>query len=412
MEFNKIFLTALALMDQLPIKYVFSMYLIKISPHILELIKTHTSNLESLESCMRAAELQEEKIKGDNSKSQNTTTAFAAFTEQRPNVKKGKFVPRGRSSNAPGKFPQRYCKLCDSNEHWTNKCRKIENFIQEKRAAMGKPNYQVSKRASTAKVVSTDFIVDSGCTQHMIPDDSMIFDSRPTEQFVRIADGGAVKSTICGSIRLLSGNKIYELQNVLCVPSLDTPLLSYRGLMAQGFNPILTKESVSIYKDKDAIFIGNENSFEYKIKIDVLLNIQTAFAASSEAVVWHRRLGHPGINSFKRFNDLLKLNLKLSDDENQFNCNSCLEGKQTRQPFPASVNRATRTAYRIHLDVCGPISGNAINNSKYFVVLRDEFSGYLVVRPLAERHSDGILEITRNFIIWIEQQSGKQVVLF
>ncbi|PKI56465.1 hypothetical protein CRG98_023103 [Punica granatum] len=53
-------------------------------------------------------------------------------------------------------------------------------------------------------------------------------------------------------------------------------------------------------------------------------------------------------------------------------CLVCLEGKQTRLPFRKSHWRATERLQLVHTDVCGPMSVESLNGSKYFVTFIDD----------------------------------------
>ncbi|KAL4325828.1 hypothetical protein GQ457_11G029810 [Hibiscus cannabinus] len=56
-------------------------------------------------------------------------------------------------------------------------------------------------------------------------------------------------------------------------------------------------------------------------------------------------------------------------------CESCVVGKQHRDPFSKSSNvRASKPAELIHVDVCGPMQTLSLNNNMYFVVFVDDFS--------------------------------------
>ena len=55
---------------------------------------------------------------------------------------------------------------------------------------------------------------------------------------------------------------------------------------------------------------------------------------------------------------------------------SCLEGKMTKRPFNAKVNRATKYLQRIYSDVCGPFNVQAKGGYEYFVTFTNDYSHY------------------------------------
>ncbi|KAJ9544958.1 LOW QUALITY PROTEIN: hypothetical protein OSB04_024665 [Centaurea solstitialis] len=93
-----------------------------------------------------------------------------------------------------------------------------------------------------------------------------------------------------------------------------------------------------------------------------------------QTYLWHCRLGH--INK-KRVELLLKGGLLGNFDYKPFdNCESCLSGKMTKQPFNNENERATDLLEIIHTDVCGPFSHVARGGYRYFVTFTDDFSRY------------------------------------
>ncbi|RVW37486.1 Retrovirus-related Pol polyprotein from transposon TNT 1-94 [Vitis vinifera] len=55
-------------------------------------------------------------------------------------------------------------------------------------------------------------------------------------------------------------------------------------------------------------------------------------------------------------------------------CESCLEGKMTKRPFPLKGNRANNVLELIHSDLCGPMSVQARGGFEYFVTFTDDYS--------------------------------------
>ena len=58
-------------------------------------------------------------------------------------------------------------------------------------------------------------------------------------------------------------------------------------------------------------------------------------------------------------------------------CEACVQGKQTQKPFRGvSDVQTTETLQLIHSDVCGPMSVDSLENSRYFVTFTDDFSRF------------------------------------
>ncbi|KAJ9561710.1 hypothetical protein OSB04_006870 [Centaurea solstitialis] len=91
-----------------------------------------------------------------------------------------------------------------------------------------------------------------------------------------------------------------------------------------------------------------------------------------QTYLWHCRLGH--VNK-KRVELLLKGGFLGNFDYKPFdNCESCLSGKMTKQPFNNENERATDLLEIIHTDVCGPFSHVARGGYRYFITFTDDFS--------------------------------------
>ena len=91
---------------------------------------------------------------------------------------------------------------------------------------------------------------------------------------------------------------------------------------------------------------------------------------SNRKRLWHIRLGHINLN---RINRLVKEgilgDLVLQPMEV---CESCLEGKITKRPFPTKGNRTNALLELVHTDVCGPINIRASGSYEYFITFTDD----------------------------------------
>ena len=78
---------------------------------------------------------------------------------------------------------------------------------------------------------------------------------------------------------------------------------------------------------------------------------------SSDANLWHLRLGHINSNRIQR---LIKDGLLEPLDFDEYPvCESRLEGKMTKWPFNAKGRRAQELLELVCMDVCGPMSTQA-----------------------------------------------------
>lgn len=89
---------------------------------------------------------------------------------------------------------------------------------------------------------------------------------------------------------------------------------------------------------------------------------------------WHKKLAHQNKQQIKRY--LRRENIEFEDDSSDFCCESCLSGKQQRQPFPPSQSRAKTCLEIIHADLAGPMETKSLGGNRYVLVLKDDYSGY------------------------------------
>ncbi|KAJ9553643.1 hypothetical protein OSB04_017688 [Centaurea solstitialis] len=89
------------------------------------------------------------------------------------------------------------------------------------------------------------------------------------------------------------------------------------------------------------------------------------------------------------------------------NCESCLSGKMTKQPFNKENERATDLLEIIHTDVCGPFSHVARGGYRYFITFTDDFSRYGYVYLM--RHKSKSFERFKEFQNEVQNQLDRKI---
>ena len=85
------------------------------------------------------------------------------------------------------------------------------------------------------------------------------------------------------------------------------------------------------------------------------------------------RLGHINCQYLR---DMINNNI-VSGIYDKFFCDNCQYGKQHCMPFkPKEKTRKVKVGEFIHTDVCGPISETSIGGSRYFLLFKDDKSGF------------------------------------
>ena len=123
-------------------------------------------------------------------------------------------------------------------------------------------------------------------------------------------------------------------------------------------------------------------------------------------LLWHVRVGHINYDNLC----LLKKNgvsgsptipRKLKQ------CDVCIHGKYSKQPFYGFTSRACRKLGLIHLDLCGPMHVQSTNGNKYIMYFTDDYTIMCWVYLLKEKSKD--FEIFKNFHVWIQNEAQTKI---
>ena len=135
---------------------------------------------------------------------------------------------------------------------------------------------------------------------------------------------------------------------------------------------------------------------------------------STQAWLWHRRLGHPGLSSYQHLvsNGMLK-NLPVTSDQVKkmkgIPCDACNRAKAQKLPFPqVSLRPVYAPLAELHLDLMGPFESRGIRGEWYILCLVDKFSGFAAVVPL-RRKSESALVVQTIIIQWLTILTGCQI---
>lgn len=147
----------------------------------------------------------------------------------------------------------------------------------------------------------------------------------------------------------------------------------------------------------------------YVLKSNSDSHIFTALKTSidDEVQLWHRRLGHLGLNNMKILRDKLARGICFKDPKS-VQCEPCLKGKQTILPFPKQKStRATEVLELVHSDVCGPMETDSFTGCRYFLTFIDDKTRKTFVYFL--RNKSEVYSKLVEFKTLVENQTGKKL---
>ena len=258
---------------------------------------------------------------------------------------------------------------------------------------------------------STSWLIDSGASVHIVNDLSLLHNpvmhGQPLPLHLATSDakGGIIAS---GSVCLVNArHEVFWLHNVQCVPSAHTNLISVTGAIqdgasfltdtAGGYTAMKGPEGWcgDITRARGLFFLefvspvrGQQVGCRHIDHMAEASHLRKGHVCS-ERSLWHARLGHPGASSMQRFSkeDLVTgINISLAPcSECPKHCESCIQGKHSRPPFPVSSRPAHNPLDRVHVDTVGPISPPAITGERYWVTVVDESSHQVASLPVKSK---------------------------
>lgn len=380
--------------------------------------------------------LKERLIKEEIRLSEDDTTAsaLAAMTLQ------GKKKPS--DSTKKKKWSDVECFYCHRKGHSTNSCRMKKRHEKEKGQKSDPSSFAFITCAGGDKslTLKSESVRESSVeTGDRIPSSEQVnnFLSRETKE-IWLTDSGASRHITFrrewlteyhqsdGETVVLGDNSVCEvkghgtvvaekyingawvncrIENVLHVPSMNKNLFSVGVCTNKGFEVRFKGQSVEILSDNTVIAQGvrQENDI-YRMFFRVAIKNEANVVVNS-ARLWHERLGHINQQALRRMAEKgLIEGVKLSDVDTFF-CEACQMGKLHRQPFAKKTPRITKLGEFFHSDVCGAITPPSLSGSRFFVIFKDDFSGFRTVYFL--KHKSDVYERFKEFERIVANKFGK-----
>nr|GEY83515.1 hypothetical protein [Tanacetum cinerariifolium] len=164
------------------------------------------------------------------------------------------------------------------------------------------------------------------------------------------------------------------------------------------------KKSTCFVRNEDGVDLltGDRSSNLYNIALnEVASNFLTCLLAkaySSQSWLWHQRLSHL---NFATINNHVKNNLVQGLPKMKFKkyhlCSACEQGKIHRKHHKSKTDFASnKPLYLLHMDLCGPMRIQSVNEKRYVLVFIDDYSWYTWVFFLHSK--DEASEVIISFI--------------
>jgi hypothetical protein len=194
------------------------------------------------------------------------------------------------------------------------------------------------------------------------------------------------------------------IRNVLFIPGFGKNLLSIGTLTQAGYTITYTGKHAEIRQNGSNELIARarlENGL-YKIQSQACNEYASiAHETASKTDLWHRRLGHIGLQRMQK----LGTQIEVGKCDSLLFCKGCAIGKAKRVPFPKqSSTKTTKCGELIRSDVWGPSQEPSPSGSRYYVTFTDDYSRFRFVFFIKSKNE--VLQRFKEITALIKQQHG------
>lgn len=178
-----------------------------------------------------------------------------------------------------------------------------------------------------------------------------------------------------------------------------------------GVEIIFTGNTV-LFKHEGTVIMTGQRSGKELYHLNITVNDQTTAAVAKQKTpfsIVHQRFAHLNCRAIQRMAEKNVVDgLDLQDSKTPSDpCNGCIYGKMHRTPFPKGRTRATRPDQIIHSDVGGPFRIPSICGGRYYVIFKDDFSGYS--EGFIMKNKSEVKELFVKFCAATKRQTGRLV---
>jgi hypothetical protein len=327
---------------------------------------------------------------------------------------------------------QKTCNYCKKIGHWKQDCRKLQYKLSERSNNNQRNNEQQSPRNNSNQnamqaeeisfmaveispsvddqsVESTIWLIDSGATSHMTSNFSLFdhFERFETPIGVRIGDDNVLEAVGRG----LVNTRQCQL-SVLYVPSMGQRNLFSIGYASQPGSKqyfMFCDSGVKWVQDDKIIFQGGRKGNSYYFNFDLVKHSPHHALTATTLDAWHQRLGHMPRDLIKKMAtegivDGIKIVSKDNDECLDCKLNKCKRASHSTRTTP----KATKPGQVMHFDVMGPCTQTGLNNQRFILVGKDEFSKMRLVSCLKSKSQ--VPETVKTMLSTTEMQTGNNIL--
>ncbi|GJW96903.1 retrovirus-related pol polyprotein from transposon TNT 1-94 [Tanacetum coccineum] len=231
--------------------------------------------------------------------------------------------------------------------------------------------------------------LDSGCSKHMTGDRSRLRNF--VKKFIgTVRFGNDHFGAIIGYEDYVIGDNV--ISRVYYVEGLRHNLFSVGQFCDSDLEVAFRKHSSFVW-DLDGVDLikGIRGTNLYTISVeDMMRSSPICFlskASKNKSWLWHRRLNHL---NFDTLNDLARKDLVRGIPRLKFEkdhlCSACQLGKSIKATHkPKTINTIMEVLHTLHMDLCGPLRVQSINEKKYILVIVEDYFRFTWVKFLRSK---------------------------
>lgn len=234
---------------------------------------------------------------------------------------------------------------------------------------------------------SRNFVLDSGCTQHITNcKDGINIRELKNPCLIDTANKNqTLKAPSVIDLPVTQENRDFIVKDALYAPDAPFNLLGVRPLTERGLNVTFYQhEAVVRNEGGDVLIKAQVRDDLYYIDFQnqtTILNATCLVAPSEKIKLWHRRLGHTSPPNLSVLVDDEEIGSgQVKTDE----CDICCRAKQNKNPYMETRRRATRILEIVHTDIIGPFQ-KSIHGENYIASFMDDFTHYTITFALHNR---------------------------
>ena len=318
------------------------------------------------------------------------------------------------------------CHRCGQKGHWKSECRnkKEEKHEKSEKPKEPKPNGQTGRAfiglSSHDQKLRNNWISDSGASAHFCGRREWFktYEEYDEPRPASIANNGVMHVLGQGTVEveaLIKGKwYLVPIHDVNYIPN-AVNLFSENVMIKKGY---------TIFKEGDMTYYFQNGSRKLGGPVAQLEDDGVQYmrfqrpkeerlvALSANAITpqrWHERLAHVNTAYLQETVDkdaVYGLDDKLKFEKN-FNCETCKLAKSTRKPFPARTKESKILPGQMaHADLAGKFPHVGIGGANYFLLIKDEVTGYREVYFL--KYKDEAARYLIHYIRCIQKSTGNE----